>query len=212
MRASLLAFIVLLLCSCTVVPPREPPQAPADELWQQRVRQLQALSAWSFNGRVAVNGPDIPSRTIRITWSAVGASYRLSLMTPFGQQVAELTGAAGVASLRRPGEETRTAGSPEALLYDALGWTAPLRELRYWVRGLPAPDAGSAFTGDIASDTRSTVRLDEWGRLVAVMQDGWDVRIDRYGESEGLELPRRLTVSRGDLRIRLLIDEWKLGQ
>lgn len=211
-RASLLTVIAFLLCSCTVVPPREPPSAPAGELWQQRAPRLQALSDWSFNGRAAVDGPELPSRTVRINWSAAGAAYRLSFMSPLGQQVAELAGDAVVASLRVPGEETRSAASPEALLHDALGWSAPLRGLRYWVRGLPAPAAEPLTGDDAGSDVQGDIRLDldDWGRLTALAQDGWDVRIDRYTEVGNLELPRRLTLSREGLRIRLLIDEWRL--
>jgi outer membrane lipoprotein LolB len=207
-RALLLVVVTLMLCSCAVFTPRELPQTSADELWQQRAQRLQELSDWSFNGRAAVDGRNFPSRTVRVTWSAVGASYRMSFMTPFGQQLAELAGDTDVASLRVPNEETRSAASPEALLYETLGWSVPLRALCYWVRGLPAPDSMSDSTPDLA--TRSGTQLDAKGRLVAVMQDGWEVKIDRYAEVAGLELPRRLTVSREGLRIRLLIDEWRL--
>lgn len=200
-RGPLLAG-VLLLCSCTVAPPREPPQADADVLWRQRAAQLQALEQWSFNGRAAVSGPGIASRTVRVNWTVAGDAYELAFMSVLGQRVAELTGDADGASLRVPREEARSAGTPEELLDQALGWTAPVRGLRYWVLGLPAP---APLFG------REPAELDPWGRLVTLDQDGWHVEITRYIETGGLELPQRLTLTHPRLRIRLVIDEWDIG-
>ena len=200
-RGGFLLAGALLLVGCAAPTPREPPRVEAGVLWQQRAAQLQALDAWSFNGRAAVSGPGIASRTVRVSWSMAGDAYELAFMSVLGQRVAELSGGADGATLRLPREEPRSAGTPEELLDEALGWTAPVRGLRHWVLGLPAP---SPLFG------REPAELDPWGRLLGLDQDGWRVEFDRYTEAGGLELPQRLTLSHPRLRIRLLIDEWKL--
>lgn len=199
-RGFLLAAVFLLLEACATVPsPSVPPGVPAELLWQQRAEQLQALDDWSFNGRAAVSGEGIESRSVRVHWLMSGGRYEVAFLSVLGQRLAELAGDAAGASLRLSGEEPRHAPTPEALMESALGWTAPVRSLRYWVRGLPAPDAAGPL------------ELDPAGRLIRLEQDGWQVAFERYAATGGLELPRRLILTHPQLRIRLLVDEWSLA-
>jgi len=197
-----LLLVTLVLTACAAVAPREPPTEDATVLWQQRAAVLEGLSDWSFNGRAAVSGPDVPSRTVRVNWAMSGDAYHLAFMSVLGQRVAELNGDPAGAELRLPREEPRRAAGAEELLADALGWTAPLDALRYWVIGLPAPAPRFG---------RDPPELDAWGRLVGLEQEGWRVDYAQYTEADGLELPRRMTLDHPRLRIRLVIDEWNLG-
>ncbi len=198
-RASL-PLLLLVLCSCTVAPPRPVPDADSATLRAEREARVQAIGEWSFNGRVAVRGADVDPRSVRMHWEASGDRHRLGFMSPLGQRLAELEFDADGATLRLPKEEPRSAGSAEALLDEALGWTPPVRGLVYWVRGLAHPDEIPAQDVE-----------DERGRLVLLEQDGWMVEFERWDEAAGVELPRRLTLSHPRLRVRLLVDGWSLG-
>ncbi len=198
-RRGFLFALALVLSACATAPRQMPPDVPTELLWQQRTAQLQALDTWSFNGRAAVSGEGIDSRSVRAHWSMDGDRYELAFLSVLGQRLAELSGGDAGASLRLPGEEPRFAATPEALLAATLGWAAPVRSLRYWVLGLPMPDASAP------------VQLDPLGRLARLEQEGWQVVFDRYAAVGGLDLPRRLTLTHPQLRIRLLIDEWDLA-
>jgi outer membrane lipoprotein LolB len=48
------------------------------------------------------------------------------------------------------------------------------------------------------------------GLLESMEQAGWVVNFDAYGEIDGLMLPRRLDMERGEVRIRVMSDRWDI--
>jgi outer membrane lipoprotein LolB len=53
------------------------------------------------------------------------------------------------------------------------------------------------------------VERDELGRISVLRQDGWEVRYLRYADNKADSLPKRMQLSREDLQLTLLIDEWE---
>ena len=76
------------------------------------------------------------------------------------------------------------------------GWTIPIASLRYWALGIPDP-------GEPA-----ITRLDDDGRLIHLEQRGWIVEISRYQEGGGQQMPRILSATNPDTRVRMVIDRW----
>lgn len=195
--AATILSLGLLLGACATT--RPPPELPADTLWDLRRPRVEALQQWAFSGRVAVRGAEA-SWNARMRWDQRGEIFDIDFLTPLGRQVAGLRGGDGRVVLRRPGEPPAVAPDAAALLESALGWSAPVDGLRYWLRGLPRPGAGEA------------PGLDAWGRVVWMAQDGWKVEIQRYVEIDGIMLPEKLTLNGPRLRIRLVVDEWRINQ
>ena len=81
-------------------------------------------------------------------------------------------------------------------LYWRYGWTIPIASLRFWALGIPDP-ADPAVT-----------ELDEDGRLARLQQRGWSVEISRYREGGGQQMPRILSATNPDTRVRMVIDRW----
>jgi outer membrane lipoprotein LolB len=79
-----------------------------------------------------------------------------------------------------------------------LGFEPPLRSLRYWVLGASDPDFASQET------------IDEQQRLAHLEQDGWQVDYAQYTQAAGQWLPQQLTVTRQSLRLKLVINAWRL--
>jgi outer membrane biogenesis lipoprotein LolB len=52
--------------------------------------------------------------------------------------------------------------------------------------------------------------LDDQQRLSHLSQDGWSIAYDAYLPVQRQWLPRRLTITRQDLRLRLVINDWHL--
>jgi len=154
----------------------------------------EALPPGSFSlvGRVAMRQGD-EAASARFTWRHTGADDELVISTPLGQGIAEITRRYGVYTLVTANGERHSASDPERLTQQVLGYALPLDGLPDWVQG--RPEAGA----------KAVTRYDG-DRLVELRQRGW--LIDYSGSDE--RPPRRVRLTRGDLDIRVVIDEWQL--
>jgi outer membrane lipoprotein LolB len=187
--AALLAC-ALALAGCAAPAPRTTLERPAG------VTGADLPSAFDLAGRIAVREKERGfSGSLR--WQHRPEGDELLLLTPLGQGVAQI--------LRRPGEARLITGESQHVAPDAeglteqlLGWRLPLAGLAWWALGSNSPASPS------------TVELDGEGRVVRLMQDGWEIRYPRYVGVQGRELPGSLAASREELEIRLSVDEWIL--
>lgn len=144
---------------------------------------------FELHGRVAVRyGSDGASGNI--AWRHSGEADDLLITSFLGQGVARLHRSGGEVRLVAEGKEHR-APDAETLTERVLGWRLPLAGLPDWVQGRPAP-------GGAAQVRR------EGERVVAFVQDDWTIE---YQAFEGAR-PTRLRLTRPNLEIRLIIDQW----
>jgi len=148
--------------------------------------------SFSLVGRVAVRYGD-EAASGRVAWRHSHTADELVISTPLGQGVAEITRRDGVYTLVAANGERYSATDPERLTRQVLGYALPLDGLPDWVQGRPEQgvEAVTRYDGD---------------RLAELRQRGW--LIDYSGGDE--RPPKRVRVTRGDLDIRLVIDEWQL--
>ena len=157
--------------------------------WGRQREWLEGLRDWEVRGRVNVRFGD-EARTPRIQWEQRGEEYSIRLWGTFNAGNTRITGGAEGVTLERGGE-VRSAGSPEGLMAEYLGYELPVSYLEYWIKGLPM------------ADSPVELELDSLQRLVGFTQEGWSVSysdLRQYGE---FTLPRRVEVSRSDGHIRL---------
>lgn len=167
------------------------PLSPRDTL---AAAQRAPLSAFMLEGRLsATDGRQAASG--RVEWSHAAPSDRIVLISPLGQIVARLDSGPGGASLTQADGARTEADSADALLPAVLGIDVPAARLSLWVQA--ATDAG----------TRVRAR-DEAGRPLEVIDQGWRIDYLAYPDARPESLPTRLDISRGDARIRLIIDAW----
>lgn len=153
-----------------------------------------AGDAFYLSGRVSVKyGTEAASG--RITWQHDALSDDLLFSGPLGQGVARIVWRDAVASLTTSDQKLYQASDVETLTERVLGWRLPLAGLHDWVRGRAT--AGAPAQG----------KLDGLQRLTELRQSGWRVEFLDYGSGNGL--PSRLRMSRQDLELRLVIDEWR---
>jgi outer membrane lipoprotein LolB len=184
-RRALSALATLLLfTACAPLPVREG-LASAPRVVQPAFLIEGRLSA--TDGREAASG--------RFEWSHAPAHDRLTLFSPLGQIVARLDGAPAGASLLSADGSRRDAADLDTLLPAVLGIELPAARLPRWVQG--APDTGA--------EVRAT---DEAGRPLLIIDQGWRIDYLGYADHSAAALPQRLDISRGDARVRLMIDSW----
>ncbi|MGB6242837.1 MAG: outer membrane lipoprotein LolB [Castellaniella sp.] len=130
------------------------------------------------------------------SWRDDGRVLLLDLSNPLGSVLARIRVDAGVSLLERADGSQESASSPDALLAQVWGHPMPVSGLRYWIRGLTEP-------GQAVSDAQ----YDAQGRLTAVRQNGWDVRLSAYEDDQG---PLRVRLFRqddqGQWRLQLVMD------
>lgn len=183
--AGLLA--VLLLAGCTTTPaPRSSTSAAT-------------LSAWQFNGRVSLTRGE-EGWHAGLHWQEQAGSFYLRVSGPLGQGGFQLNGdARGVVLVDADGQ-TFAAQDADTLLVQVTGWELPVSGLRHWIRGLPEPAAGEA-----------QANRDEAGQLRRLEQSGWTINYERYQVVDGVSLPAKLRLVREDIAVRIVIDQWQLG-
>lgn len=139
-------------------------------------------------GREGMNG--------RIVWRH-GSNFDEMLITSvLGQGIARITRRRGSVELVTADQSRYKASEAESLTERILGWRLPLAGLPDWVQGRADP----AYPARVARDARS--------RLRELEQNGWGIE---YQEYEGAR-PLMLRMSRDNIEIRLIVDEWTAPQ
>lgn len=139
-----------------------------------------------------------------VHWHHSDSSDEILLFSPLGQTVAQIDRNTEGVRLITSEQKVYYASSVEKLTEEVLGWRLPLSGLKFWVVGTHYPF------------TMSEKDLDMSGRTVAIRQDGWKITYLDYFSQHAttynylLNLPRVLELSRVDLKLKLVIDNWKL--
>lgn len=90
------------------------------------------------------------------------------------------------------------AGAPaEVLMAEAVGWSIPIRDLRYWVRGIPANGPFHAV-------------YDQYGLIMTLHQHGWTIRYCGYANVTGYDLPIKFTLEHNGMIVNFVIKDWTL--
>jgi len=185
-RRTALLCGMLLLSACAAVPRAPVAVDPAQ------------VSAFDLTGRinVRVENKGYPGR---IRWQHAPGSDEVWVYSPVGSTVARMRqDALGALLVTSDGKEYK-ADDLKLLAREMLGWNLPIDGLQYWVRGLPSP-----------SLDRAREEHDADGRLKSLSQGGWEVAYLDWSPAEVAGLPSKLDVAGEGLRLRLLIEKWKV--
>ncbi len=205
------AAAVLALAGCTVAPVRAPlpPAERAAALEAQSAREtwLAAHPDWRLEGRVALsNGSRGGSG--RLEWEQHAGRYAMALSAPITRQGWRLSGDAGGAVLEGLEGGPRTGTDASRLLREATGWEIPVASLAAWVRGARADGRAPADAAPPGT-APAALEFSADGRLSRLRQDGWTLDYaDWRPQPAGIELPMRVTATRDDARVRLVVDAW----
>jgi len=152
-----------------------------------------AVTPFDLSGRMVVRGRDEPGFSGALRWECHAQSDEIWLSTPLGQSIAHLQADADGATLTAADGTQYRATSVERLTQIALGWRFPFAPLRYWVRGVGAPDMAEG-----------QIERDHADRLIRFTQGEW--RVEFSYAQDIATMPSRLNVVSGDVVIRLVID------
>ena len=180
------AALMLAACAAPLVQPGEPMPPRA------------TVRDFSLEARFSVT-QDAERHSGRLSWQHRGEGDELQIASPFGQTVAEISIGAGRARLVASDRRVFDAPDVQQLTREVLGYSLPINRLADWVLGR---DGGSATTLRGARD--------QFGRPLAIEEDGWQISYDY--EQDGAEaLPASVFATRaGGPELRLRIEEWRV--
>jgi outer membrane lipoprotein LolB len=183
----------LLLAGCATVP------RPSDtiEPWAQRLAALQAIDRFEVDGRIAASDGST-GFSAGLRWRQRADTASVDLTAPLGVGAAHIEQTGSALQLRTSQGDLYDGEEASGQLADTLGFVPPIHSLGFWLRGASDPALPASES------------LDAEQRLAHLEQDGWRVDYPDYMRIGHIWLPQHLTVTRGGLRLRLVINAWRL--
>lgn len=182
-----------LLAGCAAT--RQGVDLPDISSWDSRSAVLGSIREWEFKGRIAVKAGD-EGFNGKFNWSQRDDAFSATVGGPLGVGTVRIEGGGrSVVLTDKDGVETILTDA-ELELRNRYGWTIPVESLRYWALGIPDPTMAAV------------TKFDGHGRPVRLEQSDWTVEISRYREGGGQQMPRILSVTNPDTRVRMVIDKW----
>jgi outer membrane lipoprotein LolB len=156
------------------------------------------VDSFELNGRVNVR-TERSAYPGRIRWQHAPQRDEVWLYSPLGSAVAHMRQDANGAMLATSDGKEYHAAHVTELARDVLGYELPLDGLQYWVRGLPSPTLDAVERQDDAD-----------GRPKQIKQGPWKVSYLGWEPAGANGLPSKLDLAGEGLRMRLVVDEWKV--
>ena len=170
---------------------------PASAPWEQRLPMLQAIATFEIEGKIAASDGK-QGFSAGLHWRQHGDAATIDLSAPLGFGAAHIEeDADGLAVTTAQGATLRGSGASDQLAA-TLGFEPPIGSLRFWVLGASDPALAAQES------------IDDQQRLAHLEQDGWHVDCEDYAIVNQQWLPRRLIVTRQALRLKLIINTWRL--
>lgn len=192
--AILLAITTLLLAGCATT--RAPPRTLLPVEAQEQL--LHALPGFELEGRAGLKAGNAS-----LDWQQSGEQVAVRLAGMLGAGSLRVSWSPTQLTITDSRGEVYEDADAEAVMLQEIGFVPPFDALRYWMLGLEAP--GEAATLRTPSTS---------GRIGSLIQRQWNISYDQWmsvaADAGGVQLPRRVTITRDDLRLRVFVDRWKL--
>lgn len=205
--ARLLAVITFVILSgCTtiddtpatsVVTSTEEPQQ-----WRNHLQNIQKIENWTLSGKVGVVTPK-QSQTGYIDWQQDHQAFAISIRGTLGFGGLDLFGDQQFVTIKVDENNQRTLPTDIAL-ERYLDWEFPINSLKYWVKGIPAPNAPV-----------SNQHFNNQGQLARLQQQGWDIRLVNYeqhinSDQTAVFLPHKIIARYNGHKVSLVLSNWTL--
>ncbi|MBK7662169.1 MAG: outer membrane lipoprotein LolB [Sterolibacteriaceae bacterium] len=157
----------------------------------------ESIREFAIDGRISVTRANERVQASIVWQHSAGASDEIDVFSPVGGQMARLSSSPDGAQLVTAERERVVAPTAEALSARLFGSPLPLTGMSDWVLGRAAGQPVSA-------------QRDAVGRFEYLAEAGWVIRYLEYENGDAAALPRTMDFERGDLRVRLRVDAWRI--
>lgn len=153
------------------------------------------LESYTAIGRAALKAPE-NSGQASFNWAQTSPEHlNLIIQGPLGSGRLDLTVTPTESTLTSD-DRTFKDQSPDALFSEITGFDWPISGMQYWLIG--------------KTDDRATnISRDDKGRIVSFNEDGWSIQYKKWINYKKRDIPQNIELTRGDVRLRLLVEHWK---
>ena len=177
-------LLSVLLWACSSEPIKE------NELYSNDSKEgLYGLNAWSFIGRLALKSK-AESWQASIAWQHSFDEENIKLSGPLGQGAMSIRLANNQVFIDRGDGKIESSDHPEQFIKQQIGLFVPVRSLKYWVVGVPEPNASFIST------------------MNGFKQAEWIVEYEQMQWVKSYKVPRKIIVTNAALKLRLVVDQW----
>jgi outer membrane lipoprotein LolB len=164
-----------------------------------RQAALAKVKFWREEGEFSIREIGKPREFANYVWDEYNKkSYRIAITSVLGLYRVEIYYQFNTVKLWKNGTHVYTAKTPEGLMQKALGWALPVDEMKYWIKGVPAENAG-----------HYVAQYDVYGHLTSLVQDGWAVSFGKYKKNvNGIDFPGAITMQWGKYRVKIAISRY----
>lgn len=200
----LMLTVLLFISGCTTTALRssEPVSEPDSASIQQQLL-ADIPDSWTIIGRISViNGQE--NWYAKFIWTQKKQDFQLSFTGPLGETELQISQIDDHVRLKTPSEE-RSSHNLEQLLEQQTGWVLPITSLRFWSQGHPDPEMNSRL------------KYNKQQQIIDIFQAGWHIQYPKRMQVEQLSgaeilLPKKIIATRQDIKIKLIVTRWHLGE
>lgn len=204
LKFTIIGLMALIITACASTPAGNPFNQPMS--WPARAKMQHSVTHWRTKGSmgISVNGK---SGIAYVDWYLKNKNtYAIDLSGPLGIGDTLLESTPQNVQLLKQGNLIAQSSNADQLLEQELGWSLPVENLYYWIRGIPAPNL------------RAKMTWDQYNHLQTLKQQGWSVEYLQYtripNSLPGLDLPTEivLTYPTPDptLKFKINIASWQV--
>ncbi len=173
------------------------PDTEPEALWQARQLELLQLNNWKIQGRTVIRNKQ-EAWNLGLRWQQNNDEFHIHLLGPFAQGGVSIEGNDKHVTMTMDDGQKLHSASAEALIAEVLGVQLPIDALRDWLRGIPYQQSEIKL-----------VEYDEEGRIIHLVQQGWNIDFKRYVPFQQYSLPSKIFITQADRSLRLVITSWK---
>lgn len=193
---ALLAFSIIALSACSL--PKQATET-SNANWQVYFDKASELSTWKVVGKIGVRSPTQTFTAAINEWKQTDDVYQMKLSsTFFGLGASQLVGNEQFLTVYQDDEAPLMSDNPDQLLDEALKLPLPIQYIKYWVRGLPAPDQAHELLVSASGTPKS------------LAQHGWELSFDKFHQLDDITLPKKIKLKRKTMSITLFIGSWSI--
>lgn len=184
-----LVLLLLLNSACTTLEPSKPIASSI---------ATQIPSQWTANGRISViRGAE--NWYARFSWIQQKDDFKIRFTGPMGETQLQVSQIGSDVRLKTPSVE-KTGNDLELLILQETGWIFPVSSLHYWLHGKPEPDI------------TAKIKYNDAAQIWEILQQGWKIQYPRWMLVNQLTLPKKIIVTKADLKIKIIISQWLLAK
>lgn len=191
-----ICLLFALLSGCATYYPKTATSGNHMLTWKNREYQLNEFNTWKASGSFGVT-VDGKTNIASFDWQQNNKKYLINIFTALHVGSAKIIGNDTSVTLWKSEKTAITAKNPEDLLYHEFGWTLPIANLIYWVKGVPAPGFFAA-----------KMHFDAFLHLISFEQQNWQIQYRDFVSVDDIDVPTKIYLENPKLKIKIVIKHW----